>query len=400
MVRTTGRRDRLQTRRWPLSDGFQRAPSRSPCRSPATGIPVVLLHGLTATRRYVVMGSTALERSGHHVDRLRRPRPRAIVSGGESAAHTGTTIWRPIWSRCWTRSASSEPCWPAPRWGLTRFSRSHCAHPARRRARRHHAGVRSAPDRAGPRVRAVGRAVGWTARRRCRRIRRRLRYAAGTGGDATDGPHRDPTAPIRPRASGRRRGCTPCRASLASVRVLRRPCRDRGSGDVVASGDDADPSIPSKSPSATRTRSRGCAPHGGARPIAARLAGEPSLEGDRAISRSRVEGPTHGFAARSHGSVLAVRLAAQRLSGATRADAVEAARHLLAIQAQDPRGARLAIRVRTDWSSCSAVDHALSVERSLIITWVNRGTLHLIARRTSLSACLTTPQLRRATTGV
>ncbi len=31
------------------------------------GVPVVLLHGLTATRRYVVMGSTSLERSGHRV---------------------------------------------------------------------------------------------------------------------------------------------------------------------------------------------------------------------------------------------------------------------------------------------------------------------------------------------
>jgi pimeloyl-ACP methyl ester carboxylesterase len=31
------------------------------------GIPVVLMHGLTATRRYVVMGSRSLERSGHHV---------------------------------------------------------------------------------------------------------------------------------------------------------------------------------------------------------------------------------------------------------------------------------------------------------------------------------------------
>jgi 3-oxoadipate enol-lactonase len=31
------------------------------------GIPVVLLHGLTATRRYVVMGSKNLERSGHRV---------------------------------------------------------------------------------------------------------------------------------------------------------------------------------------------------------------------------------------------------------------------------------------------------------------------------------------------
>ena len=31
------------------------------------GVPVVLLHGLTATHRYVVMGSRALERGGHRV---------------------------------------------------------------------------------------------------------------------------------------------------------------------------------------------------------------------------------------------------------------------------------------------------------------------------------------------
>jgi pimeloyl-ACP methyl ester carboxylesterase len=31
------------------------------------GVPVVLLHGLTATRRYVLMGSCALERGGHRV---------------------------------------------------------------------------------------------------------------------------------------------------------------------------------------------------------------------------------------------------------------------------------------------------------------------------------------------
>jgi pimeloyl-ACP methyl ester carboxylesterase len=34
---------------------------------PADGVPVVLLHGLTATRRYVVMGSRALLRAGHRV---------------------------------------------------------------------------------------------------------------------------------------------------------------------------------------------------------------------------------------------------------------------------------------------------------------------------------------------
>src|SRR5580704_6176227 len=31
------------------------------------GVPIVLLHGLTATHRYVVMGSTALQRAGHRV---------------------------------------------------------------------------------------------------------------------------------------------------------------------------------------------------------------------------------------------------------------------------------------------------------------------------------------------
>jgi pimeloyl-ACP methyl ester carboxylesterase len=34
---------------------------------PADGLPVVLLHGLTATRRYVTMGSRTLERGGHRV---------------------------------------------------------------------------------------------------------------------------------------------------------------------------------------------------------------------------------------------------------------------------------------------------------------------------------------------
>jgi pimeloyl-ACP methyl ester carboxylesterase len=36
-------------------------------RSASEGAPIVLLHGLTATRRYVVMGSRSLERSGHQV---------------------------------------------------------------------------------------------------------------------------------------------------------------------------------------------------------------------------------------------------------------------------------------------------------------------------------------------
>ena len=70
---------------------------------------------------------------------------------------------------------------------------------------------------------------------------------------------------------------------------------------------------------------------------------------------------------------------------------------MLAIQAQDPRGARLAVRARTAGGHSSDVDRALSVDRSLVITWVNRGTLHLVASEDEpLLHSLTTPQLRTA----
>jgi len=45
----------------------ERAGVRLAVEETGAGTPVVLLHGLTATRRYVVMGSKALERSGHRV---------------------------------------------------------------------------------------------------------------------------------------------------------------------------------------------------------------------------------------------------------------------------------------------------------------------------------------------
>jgi hypothetical protein len=54
------------------------------------------------------------------------------------------------------------------------------------------------------------------------------------------------------------------------------------------------------------------------------------------------------------------------------------AERLLAVQGQDPRGARLAVRARTSGVTAAGVDQALSEERSLLITWLNRGTLHLI----------------------
>jgi hypothetical protein len=97
----------------------------------------------------------------------------------------------------------------------------------------------------------------------------------------------------------------------------------------------------------------------------------------------------------SERAVLAARLTSQLLSGPHAANVVDATRHLLAVQGQDPRGARLAVRVRTAGAHASDVDHALSSERSLIITWANRGTLHLIAAEDEpLLHTLTTPQLR------
>jgi hypothetical protein len=51
---------------------------------------------------------------------------------------------------------------------------------------------------------------------------------------------------------------------------------------------------------------------------------------------------------------------------------------LLAVQGQDPRGVRLAIRTRTAGLSAADVDRALTEDRSILITWLNRGTLHLV----------------------
>jgi len=73
------------------------------------------------------------------------------------------------------------------------------------------------------------------------------------------------------------------------------------------------------------------------------------------------------------------RTAAQRLHRPDGADAAALVRGLLAVQAQDPRAARLALRARTSGLTASAVDAALTVERSLVTGWLLRGTLHPVA---------------------
>src|SRR3954469_17413356 len=76
--------------------------------------------------------------------------------------------------------------------------------------------------------------------------------------------------------------------------------------------------------------------------------------------------------------MIAERLTAQLLAGPPAADPVAVAGRLLAVQGQDPRGARLAVRARTSGLTAADVDRSLTEDRSLLITWVNRGTLHLI----------------------
>lgn len=89
------------------------------------------------------------------------------------------------------------------------------------------------------------------------------------------------------------------------------------------------------------------------------------------------------------------RLAAQRLSGPPARDPVAVAQQLLAVQAQDARGARLAIRARTRGLHASDVDRALTEDRSLVISWLNRGTLHLVRSEDhAWLHALTTPPLR------
>jgi DNA glycosylase AlkZ-like len=76
--------------------------------------------------------------------------------------------------------------------------------------------------------------------------------------------------------------------------------------------------------------------------------------------------------------VVAARFASQLLCEERARDAVAVCDHLLAVQAQDLRSARLAIRARTQGLLAADVDRALTEERTVVIGWVNRGTLHLV----------------------
>ena len=94
-------------------------------------------------------------------------------------------------------------------------------------------------------------------------------------------------------------------------------------------------------------------------------------------------------------SVLAQRLTAQLVAGRVPGDLIAVVERLAAVQAQDGRGARLAVRARSSGVTAADVDEALTRDRSLLVTWLNRGTLHLVRSDDyPWLQALTTPPLR------
>jgi len=76
--------------------------------------------------------------------------------------------------------------------------------------------------------------------------------------------------------------------------------------------------------------------------------------------------------------VLMRRSAAQLLDRRITAGPTAAVRALLAVQAQDRSAWRLALRARVEGITAADVNRALTDDRSLLVAWLNRGTLHLV----------------------
>ncbi len=95
----------------------------------------------------------------------------------------------------------------------------------------------------------------------------------------------------------------------------------------------------------------------------------------------------------SASTITAERLRAQLLAGRPARDPLAVTHRLLAVQGQDARGFRLAIRARSSGLKAADVDGALS-DGSLLVTWLNRGTLHLVcAEDYAWLHALTAPRL-------
>jgi hypothetical protein len=87
------------------------------------------------------------------------------------------------------------------------------------------------------------------------------------------------------------------------------------------------------------------------------------------------------------------RLAAQLLAGPKATSVLEVLERCVAVQSQELRAGHLGVRARSSGLSVADIDAVLA-DRSAVVTWANRGTLHLIRSEDyPWLHALTTPQL-------
>ena len=94
--------------------------------------------------------------------------------------------------------------------------------------------------------------------------------------------------------------------------------------------------------------------------------------------------------------IRAARMRSQRLDGRA-SDVAELVRHMVGIQAQEPRAGALSIRARTEGITAGDVAGAVE-ERTIVRTWAMRGTIHFVAAEDLgwLRALFAPAELRRA----
>lgn len=80
----------------------------------------------------------------------------------------------------------------------------------------------------------------------------------------------------------------------------------------------------------------------------------------------------------SAAQALALRMRRQGLAGRRATDVAAAARVAVGLQAQDLTASRLAVRARSDGLDLAAVVRACDQDRTVVRSWLMRGTLHLV----------------------
>ncbi|WP_426571119.1 winged helix DNA-binding domain-containing protein [Aquihabitans sp. McL0605] len=78
------------------------------------------------------------------------------------------------------------------------------------------------------------------------------------------------------------------------------------------------------------------------------------------------------------GALRAARLGAQLLTDRCATTPEQVVEHLLAVQAQDARAARLSVRARSTGLTAADVDAALTERQTMVVGWLHRTTLHLV----------------------